>query len=286
MAGKKAQSKTVSKKGKTGSSNQADGPSNPAQTRILLSAAVVLVAVVLAFLSLNRQPPSSSTQAAPGRRSGPFSNITKTCVLYENGGDTEIFGELNVTDETLQRLGLVYNKFGEPVESVEEFEAMEPLYWGPTKPGTHFMWPGVKVGHKVPVRDVQSPNPNGKQIELETLSTGQGETPRVFYIHNFMSESETDQLISHATNPENPYKMAPSTAGTMKAWNQGGSQDIVSTRTSMNAFDIETENAMNIKRRAFKLLRLPEYHEPMADGIQILRYELGQAYVAHHDYSQ
>ena len=26
------------------------------------------------------------------------------------------------------------------------------------------------------------------------------------------------------------------------------------------------------------------YEEAMADGIQILRYELGQAYVAHHDY--
>ena len=27
-----------------------------------------------------------------------------------------------------------------------------------------------------------------------------------------------------------------------------------------------------------------EYAEPLADGIQIIRYEKGQAYVAHHDY--
>ena len=58
----------------------------------------------------------------------------------------------------------------------------------------------------------------------------------------------------------------------------------MTTRTSENAFDMQTRNAANIKRRAFRLLRLGGYKEEMADGIQILRYELGQAYVAHHDF--
>ena len=40
----------------------------------------------------------------------------------------------------------------------------------------------------------------------------------------------------------------------------------------------------NVVDRAFKLLRLPEAYSPMTDGIQILRYEIGQAYIAHHDY--
>jgi prolyl 4-hydroxylase len=69
-----------------------------------------------------------------------------------------------------------------------------------------------------------------------------------------------------------------------KAWNQGGSEARLTTRTSENAFDMQTKNAANIKRRAFRLMRLGGYREDMADGIQVLRYELGQAYVAHHDF--
>jgi len=78
--------------------------------------------------------------------------------------------------------------------------------------------------------------------------------------------------------------MAPSTGGTHKAWNQGGASARLTTRTSENAFDISTQNSRNVKERAFRLLRMGGYRENLADGIQILRYQLGQAYVAHHDY--
>ena len=53
---------------------------------------------------------------------------------------------------------------------------------------------------------------------------------------------------------------------------------------TITQFDITTPLSFEIKRRAFRLLRMGAYKESLADGIQILRYELGQAYVAHHDY--
>jgi prolyl 4-hydroxylase len=136
----------------------------------------------------------------------------------------------------------------------------------------------LQIGNKVEVPGVTSPS--GKPIILEALS----DSPKVFYVHNFMSDDETNYLMASAVNPKNPYKMAPSTAATHKSWSEGGRQNTMSTRTSMNAFDMVSSVALGIKHRAFKLLRLNEYDESMADGIQILRYELGQAYVAHHDY--
>jgi prolyl 4-hydroxylase len=159
------------------------------------------------------------------------------------------------------------------------------LYKGPTQPGTHFQWPAITVGHKRPVPGVLGGT--GTQIELETLTEPTAETnspPRVFYVHNFLSADETDDLIRFSTSEENQYNMRPSTGGTHKAWNEGGSEARMTTRTSENAWDMQTQNAANIKQRAFRLLRLGGYKEALADGIQILRYELGQAYIAHHDY--
>ena len=159
------------------------------------------------------------------------------------------------------------------------------LYSGPTKPGTHFQWPAVSVGHRRPVPGVVGGT--GAQIELESLTeptSDPNSDPRVFYVHNFLSAEETDELIRFSMADENPYKLQPSTGGTHKAWNQGGAGARLTTRTSENAFDMQTRNAANIKRRAFRLMRMGGYKEELADGIQILRYELGQAYVAHHDY--
>lgn len=91
------------------------------------------------------------------------------------------------------------------------------LYFGPTRPGTHFQWPAVTVGHKRLVPGVVGGT--GTQIELETLTEPTSEknsAPRVFYVHNFLSAEETDELIRFSTADENPYKMRPSTGGTHK----------------------------------------------------------------------
>ena len=102
---------------------------------------------------------------------------------------------------------------------------------------THFQWPALSVGHKRPVPGLVGGN--GKQISLETLtepsSNSRSSDPRVFYVHNFLSEDEADAFVKFSTAEENPYKMAHSTGGTHKAWNQGGAGARLTTRTSMNA---------------------------------------------------
>ena len=144
----------------------------------------------------------------------------------------------------------------------------------------------MRAGHRRPVPGLYGGD--GVQVELETLTAPSADArssdPRVFYVHHFLSPAEADEFVRFSTAPENPYPMAKSTGGTHKAWNQGGDGAQLSTRTSENAFDVTTTNARDVKRRAFRLLRMGEYSEALADGIQILRYELGQAYVAHHDY--
>lgn len=207
-------------------------------------------------------------------------------LLYPNGG----FGEPEMiafsSEEEFLSLGRLYNDLGQIVQSPLHFLNGTALYRGPEKPGTHFQWPAVRVGYKRPVPGVYGGN--GKQIELETLTEpsphASTSDPRVFYIHNFLSPEEADEFVRYSTADENPYKMAPSTGGTHKAWNQGGASARLDTRTSENAFDISTQNSRNVKKRAFRLLRMGGYMENLADGIQVLRYQLGQAYVAHHDY--
>ena len=106
------------------------------------------------------------------------------------------------------------------------------LYKGPSKRGTHFQWPAITVGHKRPVPGLVGGT--GTQIELETLTEPtdtSNSPPRVFYVHNFLSAQETDDLIEFSTSDKNEYAMRPSTGGTHKAWNQGGSEARMTTRT-------------------------------------------------------
>ena len=90
----------------------------------------------------------------------------------------------------------------------------------------------MHVGYKRPIPGVFGGD--GKQIELETLTEPSADKhssdPRVFYIHNFLSADEADEFVRFSTAEENPYKMAPSTGGTHKAWNQVGMFIYVSFR--------------------------------------------------------
>lgn len=141
----------------------------------------------------------------------------------------------------------------------------------------HYVWPAPRIGHitNVSLQD-------GTQIELEVLAS----SPRILYVHNFLSESEANDLISFAQSDKNPYKMAKSTTGT-EMWNHMSEEKrkraISSQRTSTNAFVLSTPTAMRLKRRAFDMLNL-DYDEQLADGIQVLRYDRKQAYIAHTDY--
>mmetsp|Transcript_19373 Transcript_19373/g.39192 ORF Transcript_19373/g.39192 Transcript_19373/m.39192 type:complete len:479 (-) Transcript_19373:323-1759(-) len=199
------------------------------------------------------------------------------------GGDDEPELAAFRNEEEFLALGRLYNDLGQIVQSPSHLVNGTVLYRGPTMAGRHFQWPAVRVGYKRPVPGLVGGT--GKPVELETLTEPiDGAEPRVFYVHNFLSQDEAEAFVEFSTSDDNPYKMARSTGGTHKAWNQGGAGATLKTRTSMNAFDVTTKLSYDVKKRAFRLLRLGGYQENMADGIQILRYELGQAYGDHHDY--
>jgi prolyl 4-hydroxylase len=146
------------------------------------------------------------------------------------------------------------------------------------EPYHRFIWPDHHVGKKVKVEGLD------RDIELETISTA----PRVFYVHNFMSEEEADALVADSQDTvNNPYSLRRSTTG-HKSWTEVTEEEkeeiTSSQRTSENGFVLSTPEAQAIKKRAFDLLRVEQYDETMADGIQVLRYNLGQAYIAHTDF--
>jgi hypothetical protein len=158
-------------------------------------------------------------------------------LLYDNGGIGTPTPVSFLTDDEFLSLGRLYNDLGQIVQSPTHFPNNTALYRGPTAPGTHFQYPAVSVGYNRPIPGLYGGS--GKQITLETLtlpsSTSSTSDPRVFYVHNFLSEEEADAFVKFSTAEENPYKMAYSTGGTHKAWNQGGENARLSTRTSMNA---------------------------------------------------
>ncbi len=59
-------------------------------------------------------------------------------------------------------------------------------------PGVPFIWPPVYFGHLYELSEMEQPR--GMPIVLETLST----SPKVFYVHNFLSDVEADALVSFA----------------------------------------------------------------------------------------
>ena len=64
----------------------------------------------------------------------------------------------------------------------------------------------------------------------------------------------------------------------------GDEIDVNPVRTSENAFDTSGKSAMLLKKRCFKVLGIDPYNEEMADGLQVLRYNVSKAYKSHLDY--
>jgi len=214
----------------------------------------------------------------------------KTAFLLSNGASVEahsiggVLQTLQCDQEDLLPNAdfLIFGPNGKRITSCASFKENETLYAVPE--GDHFIWPAPSIGHIFDMSGVVASPEQSKPLELEVIS----DSPRVLMIKNFMSSAEVDALIASALNPKNPYGMQPSTVGpeswTQQAKQTPGKRTNHRTRTSENAFVISTHEAMSVKRRAFEMLRLPKYQKTMADGIQVLRYELGQAYIPHTDY--
>jgi prolyl 4-hydroxylase len=204
----------------------------------------------------------------------------KAATLFENGKLVDGKG-IVLTRETSFEGPRLYNSNGIKINSFDEVENNTDIFSLQSEeeePYLHFMWPARYVGHKVEVQNLD------RKVELETINL----SPRVFYVHNFMSAEEADALVAFAQDTKNnPYSLRRSTTG-HKSWTEVTEEEkeeiTSSQRTSENGFVLSTPAAQAVKKRAFDLLRVSTYDEAMADGIQVLRYNLGQAYIAHTDF--
>jgi hypothetical protein len=138
--------------------------------------------------------------------------------------------------------------------------------------GRMFMFAPSYVGEIFEIKHVK--DTKGQSLVLQTLAL----SPRVFDIYHFFSHEESDKLIQKAlSETTETHKFHRSTTGTSGA-------SVFSKRTSENAWDTHGSTSMDVKHRCFSLLGIDEYADELADGLQILRYNLTTAYTPHMDY--
>lgn len=250
----------------------------------VLAAAAAVVAVAAAVLS------SSANVAPPPRlpsRTGYAVAATLTLQNAGGAGDAGSGGSadaravlLTHKDFGARSRRLYRASDGRPVRRLREARNGTAYVSVDVAVGEHFIYPSRPLGRLQPIADVRVPGAR-RPASIEQLS----ESPRVFLVHDFVAEAEADALKAKALDPSNPWKIQRSTTG-HESWSDSneGREEVASTRTSMNGFDVDSPTAMAIKRRVFSLLRVEAYDEQLADGIQVLRYRLRNAYIPHNDY--
>ena len=152
-------------------------------------------------------------------------------------------------------------------------------------PGIHFIWPFVRYGYTIstsvtyfdsslPASDPS--NVLSQPVILQSLS----DKPRVLRILSFFTKGEAEGLIETTENiQDEDLKLQRSSVGVNKKNNK---RVYSLVRTSKNAFDSATPIALSLIHRCFSILKMP-YNEDQADGLQILRYGPGEAYISHLD---
>lgn len=136
--------------------------------------------------------------------------------------------------------------------------------------GKLFQWGARRIQERIPVSLGA-----WEGVELEPVAT----SPRIFVVHGLFSAAEADMLIDYVGQLKGDFALGPSGVGLETE----GDRDTASTRTSHSAFDVESSAALAISRRAFEVTRVP-FDDDMADGLQILRYDEGEAYISHLDW--
>ena len=140
----------------------------------------------------------------------------------------------------------------------------------------HFVWPGVRVGH---VRRIPLLRGGGEVewTEMETLAM----QPRVFYIDNFINDTEAAHLWELAEPLMEPSGLY-------------GAERDEATRSSDQAWLFHENDPIvdAVSLRSSSLVHLPDYHGSWADVIQVIHYDEGAHYRYHldwfdrHDYGQ
>eukprot|EP00462_Mataza_sp_D1_P009509 CAMPEP_0175166296 /NCGR_PEP_ID=MMETSP0087-20121206/27618_1 /TAXON_ID=136419 /ORGANISM="Unknown Unknown, Strain D1" /LENGTH=496 /DNA_ID=CAMNT_0016455879 /DNA_START=71 /DNA_END=1561 /DNA_ORIENTATION=+ len=165
-----------------------------------------------------------------------------------------------------------YDQTGEKIYATSELQEGGKYYAVPKE--RNFVWPAHEEGHNV---TLPYPLNNGQNIVLETLTT----SPRLFRLHNFLSDSEVDEMLASA----NTLGYERSTGGLAQSDNSGKENQGVFTsrRTSENAWDLNSAISNTLKKRSFDVLRM-QHVANREDGFQVVRYKPGQFYMSHTDY--
>ncbi|KAH9194465.1 hypothetical protein AeNC1_003542, partial [Aphanomyces euteiches] len=121
-----------------------------------------------------------------------------------------------------------------------------------------WVWPGIHVGHEWVVDG----------IHMKTLSM----SPKAILVSDFLSAEECNDLIAAGKELLSP---SP-TVGKINLY------ALQRYRTSSTAFYGHMPLPQSVKTRGAALARLPS--RDYVEDIQLVRYEAGQMYKAHHDY--
>lgn len=124
--------------------------------------------------------------------------------------------------------------------------------------------PSVKLDNKSTI------TVEGHKITVQAVF----EKPNVVLFSNFLSPAECATLIALSTP-----KLTPS----MGISQDTGDSELSDSRTSQGTFFQRNENEtiVRIENRISKVLNYPVVH---GEGLQILKYDIGQQYLPHYDY--
>ena len=132
--------------------------------------------------------------------------------------------------------------------------------------GGQFVWPGIRIGHKTVVNNLQGIG----HVTMETLSM----TPLVFSVEEFLTDDEIETILQLSLPHLKPSGVTHS--------DQHVGRPSTDWRTSTTYFLASKHPAVkNIDQRTAQLTKIPESHQ---EDVQVLRYEKTQKYDAHTDY--
>ena len=171
------------------------------------------------------------------------------------------------------------DKYGIPVSGLNISASSSQIFLLPVASGLHWMWYSFPGKSRLQLPDMrvngdQAGASGAPQVELECLSS----SPKVFHIHNLLTDSECDELIKIGED-----------AGLERSGvgygNEDDDDEYSNVRTSETVFDDGEPLAIKLKQRISQLIRMPYGESGGAyDGLQILRYNVSTAYDLHEDY--
>eukprot|EP00729_Bicosta_minor_P012250 gene12250-9338_t len=160
----------------------------------------------------------------------------------------------------------------------EYFEETGRLWYGfwPKEPSTLPMWNASKVGDTWTIEDEEDECTEDEvpfKQEVTILST----SPKVILAKDFLSHDEADEIINLAKP-----KMVRSTTGT------GDNARADTTRTSQQTFLPKTHDVViKIYAKVAKLLNIDkDIVMKQSEDLQVVHYDVGQEYKAHHDWGK